>query len=399
MSTTVMVVNAGSSSLKIKVLPQRHSITVERLGVANGYASASFFASKVALSLSSHREALAFCLDALTEVLPRDAITAVGHRVVHGGERYREPVLLDHAVVEEIAALSALAPLHNPANVETIRATMMAMQDLPQVAVFDTAFHSTLPKRAFLYGLPRRLYEESGLRKYGFHGTSHDYVTRRAAEQLKRPRERMKLISLHLGNGSSAAAVDGGRSIDTSMGFTPLDGLLMGTRTGEIDPGVLLFLLRGGMPYEDLHTLLYKDSGLLGLSGVSSDMRDIRKASAEGDRASQEALEVFCYRIRKTIGAYAAVMGGLDAIIFTGGIGENDAEVRRDSLVGLGFLGIVLDPDRNRKHSTVVSKLESRVALLVIPTDEEQLIAESVRAVLTNKHLESQDAFSKGGTG
>ena len=305
----------------------------------------------------------------------------MGHRVVHGGMRFSKPVRIDEQVESIVEELAALAPLHNPANLEGIRAARALLPDVPQVAVFDTAFHAGMPARAFLFGLPAELYREQRIRRYGFHGTSHDYVTERAAELLGRPRQALKLVSLHLGNGASAAAVDGGRSIDTSMGFTPLDGLLMGTRSGAVDPGVLLHLLRGGMALDELDDLLNRRSGLLGLSGVSNDMRDVRAAADRGDADARAAVEVFSYRIAKTIGAYAAAMGGLDGIVFTGGIGENDARVRAESVASLGFLGVRLDPARNAAHGPRIGAEGAPVEVLVVPTDEERRIADATRRV------------------
>jgi acetate kinase len=375
----VLVVNAGSSSLKVKLLPEGLSLLVERIGgVSNVKAS---FTNVEARSIKNHDAALRLCLEALSAQLELNAINLVAHRVVHGGERYTQPAVLDEKVIDNIANLSNLAPLHNPANLEGIRAARNLLPRATHVAVFDTAFHATLPPRAFLYGLPRNLYEQ-GIRKYGFHGTSHDYVTRQAAEVLGKSRDELKLISLHLGNGASAAAVLHGKSVDTTMGLTPLDGLLMGTRSGEIDPGVLLHLLRNGSSVNDLDRLLNKHSGLLGLSGVSNDMRDVRKAAKAGDVQAQEALDVFCYRITKTIGSYAAAMGGLDAVIFTGGIGENDVETRAASLQKLEFLGLELDDEKNERHETVISKDLGAVKILVIPTDEEGMMAQLALKVL-----------------
>jgi acetate kinase len=372
-SKSTLVVNAGSSSLKVKLLPQNLSLLVERIG-GQSKVKASFVAVKNA-SVKNHDEALRICLEALSTQLDLSEIQLVAHRVVHGGERYTEPVVLDEKVIADISSLSNLAPLHNPANLEGIRAARNLLPQATHVAVFDTAFHATLPAKAFLYGLPRKLYEE-GIRKYGFHGSSHDYVTRQAAEILGKPREELKIVSLHLGNGASAAAVSGGKSIDTTMGLTPLDGLLMGTRSGEIDPGVLLYLLRNGLGLSELDTLLNKQSGLLGLSGVSNDMRDVRQAASSGNAQAKETLEVFCYRITKVIGSYAAAMSGLDAVIFTGGIGENDSETRAASLQGLEFLGVHLDIQKNQDNETVISTDRGSVKVLVIRTDEEAMMAE-----------------------
>jgi acetate kinase len=375
MSTTrsTLIVNAGSSSLKVKLLPQNLSLLVERIG-GESKVKASFVTVENTL-IKNHDEALRVCLEALLTQSDLNDVQLVAHRVVHGGERYTEPIVLDDAVIADIENLSNLAPLHNPANLEGIRAARNLLPQATHVVVFDTAFHATLPAKAFLYGLPRKLYER-GIRKYGFHGTSHDYVTRQAATVLGKSRDELKIISLHLGNGASATAVNYGRSVDTTMGLTPLDGLLMGTRTGEIDPGVLLHLLRNGSSLSDLDAILNKQSGLLGLSEVSNDMRDVRQAATSGNVQAKEALEVFCYRITKVIGSYAAAMGGLDAIVFTGGIGENDARTRAESLTGLEFLGIKLDDPKNQVNETVVSRDSSRVKVLVIATDEEVMMAE-----------------------
>lgn len=377
----VLVVNAGSSSLKVKLLPHNLSLLVERIG-GDARLKAGFATATRGDGITDHAGAFKLCLTALAEQVPLSSIVAVGHRVVHGGERYTRPTRLTPAVIAEIEALSPLAPLHNPPNLAGIRAAMHLLPEVPQVAVFDTAFHSTVPAYAYLYGLPRQYYTEARMRRYGFHGTSHDYVTRQAERWLRRPRSELRLVSLHLGNGASAAAVQHGRSIDTSMGFTPLEGLLMGTRSGDIDPGLIIHLLRGGMEVDALDELLNKRAGLLGLSGVSNDMRDVRRAAGAGDQAAVEAIAVFCYRIRKVIGAYAAAMGGLDGVIFTAGIGENDPDVRAQALAGLEFLGIALDPDKNARNERVISCEDSRVAVLVIPTDEEQMIAEATLEAL-----------------
>ena len=375
----VLVVNAGSSSLKVKLLPQGHTFLVERIG-AEASARTSLAGEVDATNITDAESALKACLEVLREEVSLDAVAAVGHRVVHGGERYTEATRLTDEVIADLETLSPLAPLHNPANLAGIRAAMFLLPGAVHVAVFDTAFHSTLPPQAYLYGLPRAAYER-GVRRYGFHGTSHDFVTRRAAEVLGQPREDLKLVSLHLGNGASAAAVLHGASVDTTMGMTPLAGLVMGTRSGDVDPGALLYLLEGGTSAEELDTLLNKQSGLLGLSGVSNDMRDVRAAIAEGNTDAQEAFEVFCYRIRKVVGAYAAAMGGLDAVVFTGGIGENDADVRERSVAGLAFLGLELDPQKNARSERVISAQRSAVRLLVIPTDEERMIAEATLEV------------------
>ena len=376
----VLVVNAGSSSLKVELLPERFSFVSERLG-GDAEVHTTFGTLPHADKVSSHREALDLALTTLKEKIPLESVGVVGHRVVHGGEIYTGPTRITDKVISDIAALCDLAPLHNGANLEGIRAALQVLPKIPHVAVFDTAFHTTLPSNAYLYGLPRNLYE-TGIRVYGFHGTSHDYVTQEAARVLDRPRDSLDIVSLHLGNGASAAAVQRGKSIDTTMGFTPLDGLLMGTRSGDLDPGVVLHLLRKGHTAEDLDDLLNRRSGLLGLSGVSSDMRDVKRAANEGNRKALEALDVFYYRIRKTVGAYAAAMGGLDAVVFTAGIGENDAATRTQALQGLSFLGIELDEQKNQNCETVISAADSRVQVLVIPTDEALMIARGALNVI-----------------
>ena len=370
----VLVVNAGSSSLKLEVIPKNLTVNVERIG-GDAVISASF-AEVDAPALETVEQALKFSLELLEDKGALSDLSAVGHRVVHGGEVYTEPTLITDDVLTKLDDLAHLAPLHNPANVAGIRAARSLLSstlEVPHIAVFDTAFHSTLPPQAYLYGLPRR-YAEQGIRVYGFHGTSHDYVTQEAAKVLGRARETLKLVSLHLGNGASAAAVCKGKSVDTTMGFTPLDGLLMGTRTGHLDPSVVLRLMEE-KTLEDVETLLNKQSGLLGLSGVSNDMRDVRKAAEAGNTDAAQAIDVFCYRIRKVIGAYAAAMNGLDALVFTAGIGENDAETRAQCVAGLDWLGVELDDAKNRAGETVISTPESRVRVLVIPTDEAAMIA------------------------
>ncbi len=373
--STVLVVNAGSSSLKVKVFPQELSVVVERIG-GDSRARASFGTLEPG-PLARHDEALEAVLAALDPLVARASIEGVGHRVVHGGMRYSRPVLIDDGVEAAILELAELAPLHNPANLEGIRAARRALPGARHVAVFDTAFHATLPRRAYLYGLPMSFYRERRIRRYGFHGPSHDYVTQRAARLLGRARTDLKIVSLHLGNGASAAAVDRGVSVDTSMGLTPLEGLLMGTRAGDVDPGVLLQLLRQEMSVGELDDLLNRRSGLAGMSGVSNDMRDVRRAAEDGNGDARAALEVFAYRVRKVVGAYAAAMGGLDAVVFTGGIGENDAVARAESLAGLGFLGVSVDPERNRRGSGVISPDGGAVVVLVVPTDEERMIADA----------------------
>jgi len=355
----VLVVNAGSSSLKVKAYPSGRRLVVERIGEGGR---------------ATHDAALEESLARLGGEDGFGPPLVVGHRVVHGGTAYTQPTVVDDDVEAGIAALCDLAPLHNPANLAALRAARRLLPDAVHVAVFDTAFHATLPRRAYLYGLPLS-YAERGLRRYGFHGTSHDFVTREAARLLGRERDQLRLVSLHLGNGASGAAVDRGVVVDTSMGFTPLEGLLMGTRSGDVDPGLVLHLLREGVPSDEIDALLNRRSGLAGMSGVSNDMRDVRAAAAAGSDAAAAALEVYAYRVRKLVGAYAAAMGGLDAVVFTGGVGQNDAATRAAALEGLGFLGVRLDEAANAAGGPVISEPGSPVAVLVVHTDEEVLIA------------------------
>jgi acetate kinase len=386
MDGDVLVVNAGSSSLKVKLPRLGRSVTVERLGSG---ATARDESGPLDLpGVTTHTQALAFALGRLGEGPGHVVPDVVGHRIVHGGTVYRSPTLVDDAVEADVARLARLAPLHNPANLEALRAARAMLPQAVHVAVFDTAFHADLPRHAYLYGLPLEYALEQGLRRYGFHGTSHDYVTRRAAELLGRPLADLKIVSLHLGNGASAAAVSGGTSVDTSMGFTPLEGLLMGTRCGDIDPGLVMHLLRS-KGVDELDELLNRGSGLKGVSGVSHDMRDVRAAAAAGNDAAAAALELFTYRVRKLIGSYAAAMGGLDAVVFTGGIGENDAATRRESVRDLRFLGIELDDARNEAGSCVISVANGAVSVLVVNTDEEALIAADARAVASRSQRES----------
>jgi acetate kinase len=321
------------------------------------------------------------------------AISVVGHRVVHGGEKFTNSVLIDDGVVAEIEALSPLAPLHNPVNVAGIREARRVFPAIPHVAVFDTAFHSTVPSYAYLYGLPYEFYEKKGVRRYGFHGPSHRYVSLAAAQYLQRGPRELKIVSCHLGNGASLCAIDHGRSIDTTMGFTPGEGLIMGTRCGDLDPGVAAYLARtDGVAPEYLDEILNKRSGLLGLSGLSSDMREIEKAADAGDPRALTALKAFCYRVRKYIGAYVAAMGGLDVLIFTAGIGQGSAGVRATALQGLQCMGLRLDETRNRAacDGTKISRIstdDSPVTVLVVPTDEERMIAREALRALSRDYL------------
>lgn len=370
----VFVVNSGSSSIKYQLLDVASENVVlsgllERIGQPGGDAA-------------DHVAGMRIVLDRLGD--DAESIVAVGHRVVHGGSAFTAPTIIDDDVVAAIEAISNLAPLHNPANLAGIRAARLAMPHQPHVAVFDTAFHQTMPAAASTYAIDRAVAAEHGIRRYGFHGTSHQFVARRAARVLDRPLESLKLIVLHLGNGSSAAAIDGGRSIDTSMGLTPLAGLVMGTRSGDIDPGVVLHLLRAGLPTAEVDALLNSRSGLLGLAGTG-DMRDVEAAVESGDVDAALALDVWAHRIRHYVGAYLAQLGGLDAVVFTAGIGENSAALRARALDGLGHLGLGLDAERNAAPSRaprIISPDDAPVAVLVVPTNEELAIAQAAAELI-----------------
>jgi acetate kinase len=384
----VLVVNSGSSSFKYQLIEMGTETVlasglVERIGEPTGSTRhrAGGDSSERELPIADHTAGFQAMLDAFAEhgpSLDEAPPVAVGHRVVHGGDVFVEPTVVTDRVKADIDDLSALAPLHNPGALQGIEAAQTAFPDVPHVAVFDTAFHQTLPAEAYTYAIDRELAAAHRIRRYGFHGTSHKYVSEAAARLLGKPLEETRIIVLHLGNGASAAAVQGGRSIDTSMGLTPLEGLVMGTRSGDIDPAILFHLARHtDLGLDDLETLLNRRSGLLGLTGLG-DMRDVQRAAADGDEAAQTALGVYRHRIRHYVGAYAAQLGGVDAVVFTAGVGENNPLVRRRSLAGLEFMGIGIDDDRNELISSearFVSPEGSPVAVLVIPTDEELEIA------------------------
>jgi acetate kinase len=396
----LLVINCGSSSLKYSFYDTRDDARnarglVERIGLAGTRHTYYGPSGKLTSELPPGDFVDAF--DAmLGELTKKDTgviggagdIGVVAHRVVHGGERFTEATVVTAEVLAQIEALNPLAPLHNPVNVAGIREMQRLFPAVPHVAVFDTAFHHTLPPYAYLYGLPYELYEQQGVRRYGFHGTSHAYVALRGAQFLKRRPDELALVSCHLGNGASLCAVDHGHSVDTSMGFTPAEGLIMGTRCGDVDAGILAFLERTqGLSATQSEALLNEKSGLLGLSGVSSDMREVLAAADQGHSRALVALKAYGYRVRKYIGAYVAAMGGADGVIFTGGVGEGSAEVRALALQGLECMGIRLDPRRNREARGFdevcrISSDDSNVAVLVVPTDEERMMArEAQRAV------------------
>jgi acetate kinase len=351
--------------------------------------------------VADHRKALELVLQALMArsggpLEDLSQVGAVGHRVVHGGSYFTTPALITAEAIEKIEECAPLAPLHNPPALLGIREALRVLPNTPQVAVFDTSFHSTIPPAAHVYALPHDYYERHGVRRYGFHGISFQSVSRTADAILGGRLSELKAVIAHLGNGASVAAVAGGRSVDTSMGLTPLEGLVMGTRPGDVDPGVLLHLMRElGLSTEDLDQVLNKQSGLLGISGSSNDMRDILEAAAHGDDRARLAVDVYCYRLRKYIGAYAAAMGGLEVLVFTAGVGENSSEVRALVCEGLGFLGIEVDPAANEKArgvSAEISGPRSRVKVLVVPTDEERVIADDTVAVVQRVLLSGRPA-------
>ena len=388
----VLVINCGSSSLKYQLIDMatEESLAqglVERIGIEGSVLTQKVEGKDkyiVKEEMKDHKDAIRLVLAALVDenngvIKSMDEISAVGHRVVHGGEKYKESVVINDEVKANIEECFKLAPLHNPANMIGIKACEELMPNTPMVAVFDTAFHGTMPEDAYIYALPYELYEKHGIRKYGFHGTSHKYVSQTCAEVMGRDIKDLKIITCHLGNGASLCAVKNGVSVDTSMGFTPLEGLAMGTRCGNIDPAIVTFLMKEeGLSVDEVNDLLNKKSGVLGISGISSDFRDIEDAAFnKDDRRAQLALRIFEYKIRTTIGAYAAAMGGVDAIVFTAGVGENGPETREKCLEGLEFLGVEIDREANNVRGKVreISKAGCKVKAFVIPTNEELVIA------------------------
>ena len=394
----ILVINAGSSSLKYQLLdPEKQQVLAkglcERIGIDGRFTYKPEGKEPVKdaeVAMPTHSEAIQTVLNALVDpangvISSMDEIDAVGHRVVHGGEKFAKSVLITDEVMAAIEECNPLAPLHNPANIIGIKACQTLMPKTPMVAVFDTAFHQTMPALAYTYALPYEFYTEDKVRRYGFHGTSHKYVTARAAAMLGKPIQELKLISCHLGNGSSITAVDGGKSVDTSMGVTPLAGLPMGTRSGDLDAGILEYLMhKHGYDIDKMLNILNKKSGVEGISGVSSDFRDLETAANEGNDRAQLALDVFAYSVKKLIGSYAAAMGGVDAVIFTAGVGENDPGTRAKAVAGLEFMGIQIDPEKNnvRGKEVDVAAAGSRARVLVIPTNEELMIAQDTAALV-----------------
>ena len=390
--TKTIAINAGSSSLKWQLYEMPDEVIlakglIERIGLKDSVSTVKFAdcSESQTLDIADHTQAVKILLDDLKRfeiIQSYDEITGVGHRVVAGGEYFKESALVTDDVLEKIEELSLLAPLHNPANADGIRAFRQLLPDITSVAVFDTSFHTTMPEKAYRYPLPTKYYTENKVRKYGAHGTSHEYVAHEAAKLLGKPIEELKLITCHIGNGASITAVDKGRSVDTSMGFTPLGGVMMGTRTGDIDPAIIPYLMQHTDDFntpEDISRILNRESGLLGVSEKSSDMRDIHEAMRAGDEKAQLANEIFVDRIQKYIGQYLAVLNGADAIIFTAGIGENSVTIRRMVIEGISWFGCDVDPEKNFFGATGdISTEAAKVRVLVIPTDEELVIARDV---------------------
>lgn len=395
----ILVLNSGSSSVKYQLIDMNNESVlakgvVERIGITDSvleHEPADRKGIVIKEDIPDHASAIKMVIEALLDgehgvLSDIDEINAVGHRVVHGGEKFASSILIDKEVIKEIEGVSDLAPLHNPHNLTGIRVCSDLLEDKPQVAVFDTAFHQTMPSRAFMYALPYEYYERYGIRRYGFHGTSHKYVVQRTAALMDIPLEDLKIITCHLGNGASITAVDGGKSIDTSMGLTPLEGLMMGTRCGDIDPAIIPFVMeKEGLTMAEMDSIMNKKSGFLGVSGISSDSRDVEAAAAEDNKRAQIALEMFDYRVAKYVGAYVAAMGGVDAIVFTAGIGENQKRTREDVINNLKFLNIELNKEANnlRGKEILISTEDSSVKVFVIPTNEELMIARDTQEIVS----------------
>ena len=395
----ILVLNCGSSSIKYKLFDMASGNVmaqggIEKIGLPGAFLKLTDKAGKKVIlekEIPGHQEGIEFILSVLTDatygcIKEYKEIDAVGHRVVHGGEQFASSVLITKEVIDKVIECSDLAPLHNPANLKGIYAMEALIPGIPQVAVFDTAFHQTMPDYAYMYGLPYELYTKYGVRRYGFHGTSHRYVSRRACEILGVPYEEQRIITAHVGNGGSIAAVDHGKCVGASMGLTPTEGLLMGTRCGDVDAGALAFLIdKEGLDAAGMSNLINKQSGVAGLSGVSSDMREIEAAVAAGNPRAIMALNVYNYRIKKYIGAYAAAMGGCDILVWTGGVGENQWETRRVVCQGMEYMGMKIDVEKNhgmRGEEMVISTPDSKVTIIVVPTDEEFMIASDTADIL-----------------
>lgn len=401
----ILVLNCGSSSLKYQLIDMSNQQAianglVERIGLPGAILTHRKGADKFVIDhekqlanglvITDHKTAVALVIKALTcdkigIIQSMDEISAVGHRVVHGGEKYASSVIINADVMKVLNECSKLAPLHNPANITGIMACQELMPTTPMVAVFDTAFHQTMPVEAYIYSLPYEIYTEHKVRRYGFHGTSHKYVAHEAAKLLGKNLNDLKLITCHLGNGASVAAIKYGKSVDTSMGFTPLAGLTMGTRCGDIDPSIIAYLAHEmDLSVDEIDNMMNKKSGVLGLSGISSDFRDIENAAEQGNQRAQLALDVFTYHVKKYIGAYAAAMNGVDAIVFTAGLGENDKVTRANVVEGVSFLGVNIDAEKNnvRGQARIISTADSKVTALLIPTNEELMIAQETQELI-----------------
>ncbi len=396
----VLVLNSGSSSIKFQLFNMEDEKVlvkgvVERIGIENSFLDYEKTGEKeitIKRDIEDHSQGIELVIDTLLDkkygvLSSMDEINAVGHRVVHGGEKFAGSVKITDEVIEQMEAVSDLAPLHNPPNLAGIKVCRELMPDTPQVGVFDTAFHQTMPEKAYMYAIPYKYYEKHGIRRYGFHGTSHRYVSKRAADMMDKPIEECKIITCHLGNGASIAAVDSGKSVDTSMGLTPLEGLVMGTRSGDLDPAIIPFLMsKENLSPDEIDKILNKESGLLGVSGVSNDSRDIKAAAEEGNKRAQLARKLFNYRVKKYIGAYMAAMGGVDAIVFTAGIGENAADVRKGILEDMEYFGIKLDENANqvRGEESEITTADSSIKVFTIPTNEELVIARDTKQIISD---------------
>lgn len=394
----VLVINCGSSSLKYKLFNMTDETVlakglVDRIKLDGSkliHEPAGKEKVVIEKEISNHQVAIQLVLDALVHpehgvIKDMSEISAVGHRIVHGGEKFTQSVLIDDEVLESLKECMDLAPLHNPPNIMGIEATREVMPDVPMVGVFDTAFHQTMPKKAYMYGFPYEYYKKYGIRRYGFHGTSHKYVALKAAEMLNKPIEETKIVTCHLGNGVSITAVKGGKSIDTTLGFGTVSGIVMGTRCGDVDPVLIPFLMGNeNLSVEEMNEMLHKKCGLLGISGVSNDMRDIEEAASQGNERAQLALEMFEYMVKKYIGAYAAAMNGLDAVVFTAGIGENAIELREKICENMDFLGIKIDKGKNKVRGKMadISAEGARTKVFVIPTNEELMIARETKDLI-----------------
>ena len=395
----ILVLNCGSSSIKYKLFEMENKEVlaqggIEKIGLPGSFLKLTLPNGEKKIlekDIPEHTVGVEFIFQTLTSaeygaLKSLDELDAVGHRMVHGGERFSQSVILNKEVLDAFTACNDLAPLHNPANLKGVNAVSALLPNIPQVGVFDTAFHQTMPAHAYMYAVPYELYEKYGVRRYGFHGTSHRYVSQRVCEYLNMPVEGSRIITCHVGNGGSISAVKDGKCIDTTMGLTPLEGLMMGTRSGDIDGGAVTFIMeKEGLDATGISNLLNKKSGLAGISCISSDMREVTSAAKEGNERAQLALDMYLYRIKKYIGAYAAAMGGVDVILFTGGVGENQADCREIACSGLEYMGVKIDHDVNnatRGEEAIISAADSKVKVVVIPTDEEMMIASDTMALL-----------------